>query len=598
MTRIALSLVLIACSFFTAAQSAGKIVILHTNDLHSRLEGFSPETEYTPLSVNDDKTLGGFARIASLINRDKIIDGNTLFVVDAGDFLMGTLFHATEVKRGFQLPLMKKMGYDAVCLGNHEFDFGTEKLAEIINSSLAGGAVPQLLLGNAKLSNKDARDDKLENFYRNGVIKRTFTVNRNGVKAGFFSLLGVNAADVAPYAAPVEFEKQARFASRAVKELQQEGCDIIICLSHSGISAGKDGNWSGEDVNLALKVRGIDLIISGHTHTTLDKPLIINGIPIVQTGEYGKNIGRVVFSRAEKGVQFESYELIPVDDRIAGDEETERDIENQKKYISTNILEPFGLSYNRPVVQSGKLIGINNQGNLDESNLGPLIADAIHYYINNHTREGADVAMVSAGVIRDQIVEGKQTPADIFRIMPLGSGKDEVPGYPFSRLYVTGRELKNILEILLVARNSDPDYYCFFSGIRAEFNAEKGLLKKVRKIDIIKPDGNNINVDFSKGNKRLYSITANSYMLEFIGIIKKKSFGLINVVPKNSAGEKVTDMSTAIIDINETRQGLQEGKEWLALIEYLSRMADTDGNGIPDIEKKYYVPILSLVPVK
>ena len=80
-------------------------------------------------------------------------------------------------------------------------------------------------------------------------------------------------------------------------------------------------------------------------------------------------------------------------------------------------------------------------------------------------------------------------------------------------------------------------------------------------------------------------------MLEFIGIIKKMSFGLINVVPKDGAGHKVKDMSTMVIDMDENQAGVQEGKEWLALMEYLGSMKDTNGNVIPDIDKQYAVPL-------
>ncbi len=582
---------------FTSILAQEKIVILHTNDLHSRLEGYAPESQYTPLSINDDSTRGGFSRIAAIIKKEKASNPEAFFVVDAGDFLMGTLFHTVEADNGFQLPLMKKMGYDIVCLGNHEFDFGTEKLAKIIESSLENGTLPEILAGNMIFNPKDVRDDGLEELSMRGFIKKTFIIERGGIKAGFFSLLGKNAVDVAPYAKPLTFERQVRYARKAVKELKIKGCDIIICLSHSGLKKSNDGNWEGEDFTLAKKVKGIDIIISGHTHTVIDKPLIVNGTLIVQTGEYGRAIGRIVFSRNGKDIRFENYELIPVDDHIQGDEETEKAIDAQKLFISERILEPFGMKYDDPVAETSIIIDINQQGDLDKSNLGPLVADAIRYYINNHNSSGTDISMVSAGVIRDRITPGIQTPADIFRIMPLGSGKDNVPGYPFSKLYVTGKELKNILEILLVARKSDPDYYCFFSGMRAEYDPDKGLLKKIKKIQIVKPDGTLENVDFSKKNMRLYSISANSYMLEFIGIIKKKSFGLINVVPKNEKGEKVTDMSTTIIDIDENKPGLEEGKEWLALIEYLRQMKDENGNGIPDIDKKYHQPIRSIIPI-
>jgi 5'-nucleotidase len=206
--------------------------------------------------------------------------------------------------------------------------------------------------------------------------------------------------------------------------------------------------------------------------------------------------------------------------------------------------------------------------------------------------------MVAAGVIRDRIMPGILTAPDIFRVMSLGSGDDNVPGYALSRMYVTGKELKSILEILQVAYKSSPDDYCYYSGLRVEYNPEKGLLKKIKKIGIVHSDGSVVNVDFSKKNKTLYSVTANSYMLEFMGIIKKMSFGLINVVPKDIVGNKVKDMKTLVIDVDESRVGVQEGKEWLALMEYLSSMKDINGNGIPDIDQKYNVPIKCFFNVK
>ena len=578
------------------SQAGKKIVILHTNDMHSRVTGFAPESAYTPLSVNDDKTIGGFARIASIIRREKEkLPENTL-AIDAGDFLMGTLFHTVEAETGFQLPLMKKMGYDIVSLGNHEFDFGISKLTEIVHSSINRGLIPEILLSNAAFSKKDKDDDSFEELYKEKIIKRSLVITRDGVKIGFFALLGINASDVAPYASPVTFEKQTAFAETAVKELKKQKCDLIICLSHSGLTKGTNGAWEGEDVVLAKKVKGLNLIISGHTHTKLEKPLIINGIPIIQAGEYGEYVGKIVLSSDSLSFRMESYDLIAVDDRIQGDAEINELIERQKINITGYILEPFRLDYNKPVAETASSLECNEHGNLEESNLGPLVADAINYYLNKHSSKGADVSMVSAGVIRDKMMPGIQSVPDLFRIMPLGSGKDKVPGYAFSRLYVTGRELKNIIEILLVAYKSNSDYFCYYSGLKVIYNPGKGLLKKINKIFIVKPGKDDVELDLSKGNKTLYSVAANSYMLEFIGIIKKKTFGMVNVVPKDSEGNRVTDMKTAIVDINEEMAGVQEGKEWLALLEYMSQMKDLNGNGIPDLETKYYLPGRTMLP--
>jgi 5'-nucleotidase len=605
MKRTILSFLLFSAILAISAQEEKKIVILHTNDLHSRLNGYSPESAYSPLITGNDNTTGGFSRIAAILKTEKNANPGITLTIDAGDFLEGTLFQALEVKTGFQLRLMKKMGYDMVCLGNHEFDLGPEKLAGIISQSLKGGEIPAVLLGNAVFNEKDHVDDALEELCPMNTISRKVVIDRDGLKIGVFSLLGKDARNVAPLAKPVKFSKQFSFARKMVKELQKEGCDIIICVSHSGVSKDENGRWGGEDVELAESVKGINIIISGHTHTKLDKPIVINGIPVVQTGEYGQNVGRLALIWSNGKLRIDDYTLIPVDDSTIGDGEIEKLIEEQQDLVTKDILSPIGIKYSDPVAETDFQLECNINGDFKASNLGPMIADAIHYYVNKHSVEGCDVSLVAVGVIRDKIVPGVLSAPDIFNVMSLGSGSDNIPGYPLARLYVTGKELKNILEILQVAYKSSPDNYCFYSGFRVEYDPAKGLLNKIKKIEIIRhhdsyreADGTIKEVNFSKNNKTLYSLTANSYMLEFIGIIKKMSFGLINVVPKDAAGNPVTDMKNAVIDVNEGSQGIQEGKEWLALMEFLSSMKDTDNDGIPDIDKKYSVPVKTFFPVK
>jgi 5'-nucleotidase / UDP-sugar diphosphatase len=587
------------CFFILShSQTERKITIIHTNDLHSRLNGYAPESAYTPLTINDDNTVGGFARLSSVIISEKGKADGTTLVVDGGDFLMGTLFQSLEEKTGFQLSLMKKMGYDVLCIGNHEFDYGPDRLAQIVYSSVSRGPIPYLLLSNAEFNAKDVNDDLLKKLYNEDIIKRKLVVLKDGLKFGFFSLMGKVADENAAFAPPVTFSKQISTAKKMVKELQNDGCDIIICLSHSGVYRNPDGKWEGEDVELAKKVKGINVIISGHTHTVLDKPVIINGIPIVQAGEYGQHIGKLTLIYNNSSVIVDGYSLIPVNDMIPGDPVIQQLIEDQKEKITSEILSPLGFDYDTPIAETDFILECNELGDIKGSNLGPMVADAIHSYVNNHSHQGTDISMVAVGVIRDRIVPGIQTAADIFRVMSMGRGNDNVPGYPLSRLYFTGKELKSILEILQVAYKSAPANYCYYSGLRVEYNPERGLMKKIRKIEIVKPGGDHMLVDFSKKNKDLYSITANSYMLEFIGIIKKMSFGLINVVPKDVNGNQVTDMSYAVIDMDEESEGLQEGKEWLALMELIGNMNDTNGNGIPEIDKKYSNPVKNFFEVK
>jgi len=597
MRKVLLFCLVMVLSITLFGQTEKKITILYTNDLHSRLTGFAPEADYTPLTMNDDNTIGGFARIAAIIKAEKDKNIGTTIAIDGGDFLMGTLFHTLEVETGFQLQLMKKMGYNVVCLGNHEFDFGCEKLATLIISSIEGGEIPDLLMGNVMFDKKDMWDDTLEKLYADSIIERKMILTEDNIKIGFFSILGKDADNVAPDAKPVTFTKQSSFAKKMVKELKEDNCDIIVCVSHSGLLKDENGEWKGEDYTLAQKVKGIDIIISGHTHSKLDQPIVVNGVIIVQAGAYGKFVGRLSVAYTNGNLRFENYDLIPVDDKILGDRIINQLIDEQKKKIESRILMPLGMDYIDPVVESSFLLEGSETGNFMDSNLGPMVADAIHFYVNNNNSYGTDVSMVAAGVIRDNIVPGVQTAPDIFRVMSLGSGEDSVPGYPLSRLYVTGKELKNILEILQVAYKSSPDNYCYYSGIRVEYNPDKGLLRKIKQIEILKSDGSSVKVDFSKKNKSLYSVTANSYMLNFLGLIKQMSFWLINVVPKDINGIRVSDMKTVIIDFDEEHEEVQEGKEWLALIEFLGSMKDTNGNGIPDLDNSYSDPAKCFFPV-
>lgn len=578
------------------SQQSRRIVLLHTNDMHSRVIGYSPESAYTPLTINDDKTVAGLARIATVIREEREANKDLTLVVDAGDFLMGTLFQELEPSTGFQLRLMKKIGYDVVCLGNHEFDFGDEKLASILSSAAAGGKIPPVLLGNGQFSKEDPRDDGLEKLSLDGILTQTYIMESGGLKIGFFSLMGKVADDNAAYARPLRFSNQIKSAKKLVSTLKDQKCDVIICLSHSGVDSDKKGGWKGEDVKLAGKVKGIDVVVSGHTHTKLDKPLIVNGVPVIQAGEYGQYVGKLVLKLENGKISVDDYSLIPIDDRIKGDEEVCSIIEDQKKLLEDKVLKPIGMDYISPVAESDFLLECNESGDIQGSNLGPLVADAIQSYLNNHAKGGVDVSMVAVGVIRDKIVPGVQSAPDIFRIMSMGEGKDGVPGYPLSRIFITGKELKSTLEILQMASKSVPANYCYYSGLKAEFNPKGGLLNKIRKIEITGKDGIARNVSFSKKDKTLYSVAANSYMLEFVGIIKKMSFGLINVVPKDASGAPIKDMKSAIIDVDESRSGTQEGKEWLAIMEYLSSMKDKNGNGIPDIEDKYRSAVKTFFP--
>jgi 5'-nucleotidase / UDP-sugar diphosphatase len=571
--------------------SSKKLIILHTNDLHSRLNGFSPESDYTPSSVNDDHTRGGFARIGTLIREQKKINGDEVLVLDDGDFLMGTFFTPVEQLTGFQLNLMKNMGYDVVSLGNHEFDYGPRALANIIAKSEKNGPVPLLVASNLSFSPKDTADDALSSLTDKKILNPYVIIEKNGLKLGIFGMLGLSAIGDAPLARPVQFADPLRTAARYAKFLKEkEKVDLVICLSHGGVRKDKAGNWAGEDVVMAQKVPGIDVIISGHTHTELDKPLVVNGIPIVQTGSYGENLGCLELEIKNGRVVRSDSKLIPVNDAIPGDPGIQQMIVAEEKQVTDNILKSVQLDYASIVAETSFPLICDEDSMLDKSNLGSLIADAIYNYVNSHNPPGADITLFPAGLIFDNLIPGKsgqQSLADIFRVVPMGSGIDKIPGYPLARIYVTGKELKGILEILYLAPSSSPDNYIYFSGLRATFNPEKGLLKKITSIEVGDSEKGFTPVDWSKHNEKLYCLTANTYLLEFVGIIKKLSKGLVKVTLKNERGEPIQSVMEAIVDADPKTTGVQEVKEWMALLWYLQQQPDTNNNGIPDIPFYY-----------
>jgi 5'-nucleotidase / UDP-sugar diphosphatase len=593
---IFLALCLLVPCLSARAQESTRLTILHTNDFHSHLQGYGPESEYTPLVTDGDKTVGGFARIAGLISEVKSGNPNSTLVLDAGDCLMGTLFQAVEPETGFQLNLMKKAGYDVVALGNHDFDFGPEKYAEIVRNAVARGGIPVMLAGNAVTDPINPADNSFESLINDGLIKQYTITEKEGLKIGIFSLLGKDADESAPYAVPVTFDKIIPAAKKLVKELKNKGCDVIICLSHSGIGKDKKGGWTGEDVALAQKVGDIDLIISGHTHTLLAEPLVVNGVPIVGAGDNGRYVGRAELLVSGSGVTLDKYQAIPIDDRIKADAQVQIAINEQQKTINEDILKPIGFTYDMPVAIAPFTLVYDEHGDYEGCNLGALVADALYYYVNTDG-PGTDIAMVAAGVLRDPVQPGVQSIADLFRVMSLGSGADKVPGYPLSKLWCTGRELKNIAEILIFLSPSTPSNFCYYSHLRIEYDPDAGLFKKVKRIELADHYGKVTEVNTSKDEKKLYSIVANSYMLDNISLIKKKTFGLVKVVPKDGDGVPVTEMDLAVVDCDASRTGLQEGKEWMALVKYLQQFAPAGEGGLPVIQPYYKDPARSLVKV-
>ncbi|OQY03884.1 MAG: hypothetical protein B6I20_04115 [Bacteroidetes bacterium 4572_117] len=578
------TLATIAIAIIAQLSVSQKLVILHTNDMHSMLTGFGPELAYTPMSINNDKTVGGFARLATLLKQEKAKLPNSTLIFDAGDFLMGSIFHAGEQETGFQIPLMKKMGYDAITLGNHEFDYGPGALAKIIRSSIKTGKMPEIVSSNFIFSETSKADDELEKLFKENIIKKYTIIEKNGLKIGIIGIMGEDADEVAPTAKPVTFAKQIKTVKKLTNKLKKEDkVDLVICISHSGFYPDeKKGGYKGEDIKMAKKIKNLDVIISGHTHVKTEKAINVNNTIIVQTGSYARKLGRLELDVENKKVKNFKFSLIPVNDKIMGDAEVNKLINDYKELVSNKFFGPLGLSFSKPIAESNFNVNRNSYITKKPGKVGQFVTDAIKFYIDKHT-DKIDFAIEASGPIRESILKGEITPADIFRVSPLGSGYDDIPGYPLAKLYLTGKEIKGLMEVIVKTQGGvGTDSYLHYSGVKIDADIDGGFLKKVKKVYI---DGKEI--DISKKNEKLYSLAASTYILSFIGRIKKITMGLVKVTPKNAKGQEITDMGKQIIDFDKNKKGIQEGKTWIALVEYLNSFKDTDGDGLPDMPEKY-----------
>ncbi len=256
-----------------AKKEATKITILHTNDVHSHID---------PFPDNDPKYpgLGGAARRAALVKKIRSEEKNVL-LLDAGDIYQGT-YYFNKYGGELELKIMSQMGYDASTVGNHDFDNGLD------------GIVSKLQFANFPFlcANYDFSDTVM-----NGKTSAYKIFEKEGVKIGVFGL-GIELeglVDKKNYGATKYLDPMVKAAETALHLKKEKKCDVIICLSHLGF---KYAEKKISDVEFAKQSRYIDLIIGGHTHTFLDKPLVSTNrdgaaVCVAQVGWAGIKLGRI-----------------------------------------------------------------------------------------------------------------------------------------------------------------------------------------------------------------------------------------------------------------------------------------------------------------
>lgn len=593
----------------SAAESRKTFTILHTNDLHSNLIGMGPALDYTPLHVNNDKTLGGFARLATLIasRREARKSLGPVLVLDGGDYSMGTAFGAAIRETGAELQLMSQMGYDATTIGNHEYDLGPDGLGMAIDVAVKAGRTPAIVAANTSFAAKDAELTDLQRLAKQGAIRPYVVIERSGMRFGIFGLIGKQAVFYASGAGAVTFTDGVEAAKEMVKVLrQQEKVDVVICLSHGGVDQDQNGRFTdGEDVRLVQAVPGIDVVIGGHTHTALQEAIIVNNrTPVVQTGKYGENLGELVITLEGGKLKVDSYKLHPIDDSIEGDQAMADEIEVLKQTVTQVVFASRGYRMDQPLA----VIPRDLSNSFTDIAAGTILANLVTDSFRKATQ--TDIGFTANGLMRTGLIRGNsgvQTVYDIFAVAPLGDGiADTTAGSALVNAYFTGKDLKNLLEFCLLDNPTHPgEYFPRASGMRFRYDQSRAQFDVVTAIEIGDLDRGYREIDITGKDSKLYSLTCPLYLGMFILAIPKYTKGMLPLVPKNKEGQPLRSRTEALappsagstpdllpprgsVDPNSVATVAESGavreiKEWQAIMDYLRGLPVKGNDQLPTI---------------
>ncbi|MCX6646740.1 MAG: bifunctional metallophosphatase/5'-nucleotidase [bacterium] len=464
-----------------------KLTILHTNDTHARIL----QVNSSGGTCNDEdaaagECFGGVARRATMINQIRVEKGNVL-LLDAGDQFQGTLFY-TQYKGMEAQTFMNMLGYDAMTLGNHEFDDGTVTLTDFVS-----GLEFPVVSSNIDFSGEPALD---------ALIDPYKILEIGGRKIG---IIGFTTEDVPSVSKPgpnVAFNSIDESAATVVGELESQGVNIIIALSHSGLA---------RDLALAASADGIDVIVGGHTHTYMSNtdpeaeaayPVEVespsgNPVLVMQAASHGIYLGDLDVTFNDQGVATEwSGEPIKLDSLIPEDPTVMAKVDEMNQLVAPLSVDVVGKT----------LVDLEGREEITrhyECNTGDLICDALLWETTN---AGTQIAVFNGGGIRSGIQAGDITYANVLEVLPFGD--------TLAYFQLKGSDVRDLLEYG-VSRAEDPQNegtgrFLQTSGMRYTWDPSKDVGSRITDIEVADPEGNFAPLD----DNAIYKIVTLLYIRE------------------------------------------------------------------------------------
>ena len=608
----------IPAAYGQAPETGKTLDILFSHDTHSHLNTFTTVVE------DEETDIGGFARANTLIKAQRAKDPDTL-VIDGGDFSMGTLIQTVFETQAAELRMLGYMGYDVTTFGNHEFDYRSKGLANMLTSArTSGDAVPAIVVCNVDWDAMESAgltegQQLLKDAFAAYGVQDYTVLQKGDVRIAVVGVFGKDALSCAP-TCELKFKDPVQAVKATVAEIKaNENVDMIVCVSHSGTW---DDPKKSEDELLAKGVPDLDLILSGHTHSRIREPIRHGDTYVVSCGEYGKNLGSLTMAQKADGRwQVTDYQLIPITADIPADAQTQEVIDRFMDTVDEDYLAQFGYTKDQVLAENDVVFSnLKDLGKVHtEHNLGDIIADAYVYAVENaadydgvpvdlavvpsgtvrdtyargdiiadayvYAVENAadydgvpvDLAVVPSGTVRDTYARGDITVEQVFNSFSLGIGADGVPGYPLIEVYLTGKELRTAAEIDASVSDFMTTARLYCSGLNFTYNPHRLLLNKVTDVYLVK-DGQRVELQDDK----LYRIVADLYSGQMLSAVTDMSYGILSIVPKYADGTPIEDFEDVIL----TENG-KELKGWDAIARYMASFEDTDGDGIGNVPDYY-----------
>ncbi|MGR3540889.1 MAG: bifunctional metallophosphatase/5'-nucleotidase [Hasllibacter sp.] len=398
-----------------AASAEMNLTILHTNDFHDR---FEPINRFDSTCGDEDNAagecFGGIARMITAIEDARANAENPVILLDAGDQFQGSLFY-TQYGGDLAAEFMTQLGYDAMAVGNHEFDDGPEGLSAFLDQ-----VEFPVLSANIDVSQNNMLADK---------VGKSTVLDVDGERIGVVSVLAEDTPETSSPGDSVIFSSIVDAAQAEVDALTEDGVNKIILLTHVGLNA---------DSRLAEEVTGVDLIIGGHSHTLLSNtdedaegpyPTVVNDVPIFQAYAYGKYLGMIDVTFDDEGnVTAISGDPMLLDASVAEDEAAVARMDE--------LAAPLEELRNMPVGEAAEAIeGAREVCRAQECAMGNLVADAM---LDRVADQGVQIAIQNGGGLRASIDSGEVTMGEVLTVLPFQN--------TLSTFEVTGQDVIDALE--------------------------------------------------------------------------------------------------------------------------------------------------------